>query len=75
MAEVRTAIAGPTKGPYEWLEPDDAKVSSPVPRGLGASDGPWPPDRLENNGLDFPHHLISPRGRNVPLPQEERNRE
>jgi hypothetical protein len=44
VAEVRTVTAGPTRGPYERLEPDDAKVSSPVPRGLGASNGPWPPD-------------------------------
>ena len=37
--------AGPTRGPFERLEPDDAKVSSPVPRGLGGSNAPWLPDR------------------------------
>jgi hypothetical protein len=30
---------------FEWLELDDAKVSCPVPRGLGGSNAPWPPDR------------------------------
>jgi hypothetical protein len=45
MADVGTVIAGPTMGPYERLEPDDAKVSSPVPRGLGGSNAPWLPDQ------------------------------
>ena len=47
VAGVMTVTAGPTKGPYEQLEPDDAKVSSPVPRGLGASNGPRPPDAAQ----------------------------
>ena len=29
---------------FEWPEPDEAKVSSPVPRGVGLSDGPRLPD-------------------------------
>ena len=37
--------AGPTRGPSERLEPDNAKVLSPVPRGLGGSNAPWLPDR------------------------------
>jgi hypothetical protein len=37
--------AGPTRGPFERLELDDAKVSRPVPRGRGASNGPLLPDR------------------------------
>jgi hypothetical protein len=45
VAEVRTVHSGSYQGAFEWLELDDAKVSRPVPRGLGASDGPWPPDR------------------------------
>ena len=29
---------------FEWPEPDEVKVSSPVPRGVGLSDGPRLPD-------------------------------
>jgi hypothetical protein len=47
VAGVGTVTAGPTRGSYERLEPDDAKVSSPVPRGPGASNGPRLPDRFE----------------------------
>jgi hypothetical protein len=45
VAEVGTVTAGPTSGPYERLERPDAKVSRAVPRGLGGSNGPRPPDR------------------------------
>ena len=31
---------------FEWPEPDEAKVSSPVPRGVGLSDGPRLPDYM-----------------------------
>jgi len=34
------------QGAFERLEPDEVKVSSPVPRGPGASNGPWLPDQL-----------------------------
>jgi hypothetical protein len=33
------------EGLFERPELDDAKVSRPVPRGPGASNGPWLPDR------------------------------
>ena len=36
--------SGSYQGAFEWLERSDAKVSRAVPRGLGASDGPWLPD-------------------------------
>jgi len=37
--------SGSYQGAFERLEPDDAKVSSPVPRGLGGSNAPWLPDQ------------------------------
>jgi hypothetical protein len=49
MAGVGTVIAGPTRDAFERLEPDDAKVSRPVPRGPGASKGPRLPDRHIHN--------------------------
>jgi hypothetical protein len=42
-AEVRTVIAGSTKGPFERLERSDAKVSRAVPRGPGGSNAPGYP--------------------------------
>ena len=35
---------------FEWPEPDEAKVSSPVPRGVGLSDGPRLPDWIHMGG-------------------------
>jgi len=37
--------SGSYQGTFERLEPDDAKVSRPVPRGPGGSNAPWLPDR------------------------------
>jgi hypothetical protein len=39
-----TGTAGPAMGPFERPERLDAKVSRAVPRGPGASNGPWLPD-------------------------------
>jgi len=36
--------SGSYQGAFERLEPDDAKVSRPVPRGLGGSNAPWLPN-------------------------------
>ena len=35
---------------FKWPEPDEAKVSSPVPRGVGLSDGPRLPDWIHMGG-------------------------
>ncbi|MCP4541933.1 MAG: hypothetical protein GY832_32795 [Chloroflexi bacterium] len=39
-------LSGSYRWAFEWLERSDAKVSRAVLRGLGASNGPWLPDRL-----------------------------
>ena len=40
--------SGSYQGSFERLEPDDVKVSSPVPRGLGGSNAPWLPERTRS---------------------------
>ena len=46
VAEVRTVTAGPTRGPYEWLERSDAKVSRAVRRGRGGGNAALLPNPL-----------------------------
>jgi hypothetical protein len=43
-----TCCSGSYQGAFERLEPDDAKVSSPVPRGPGGSNAPWLPDQQKS---------------------------
>ena len=44
---------------FEWPEPDEAKVSSPVPRGVGLSDGPRLPDSKDRPTTFIPSGTIT----------------
>ena len=53
---------------FEWPEPDEAKVSSPVPRGVGLSDGPRLPDHKASGGPPCCHLLMRKR-KNYTFPE------
>jgi hypothetical protein len=44
LRQTTSVAAHPTKGAFEMLEPCALRGACTVPRGLGASNGPWLPD-------------------------------
>jgi hypothetical protein len=53
LRQTMFVVARPTRGAFEMLEPCALRGARTILRGLGASNGPWLPDRALKSRLDL----------------------